>query len=103
LKDAIFVNENGINAMGDKPAGLTQAYWATGDRRVIPWDVINRLAEDNPCETSSGEGDIKGVVSKSPSAVNVTKEDNVSATSSKAKLSKLVQMAKSTDLLLIRD
>jgi hypothetical protein len=101
LKDALFVDENDINAMGDKPAGLTQAYWATGDRRVIRWDIINRLAEDNPYETSSGEDDIKGVVSKTPSAVNVTKEDNVSATSSKAKsakLAKLVKMAKSTDL-----
>jgi hypothetical protein len=78
-------------------------YWATGDRRVIPWDVINRLAEDDPCETSSGEDDVKGVVSKTPSAVNATsvKEDDVSATSSRAKLAKLaklVKMAKSTDL-----
>jgi hypothetical protein len=71
LKDAVFVNENGINVMGDKPDGLTQAYWTTGDRRVVPWDVINRLDEDNPpCETSNREDDVK--VNATPSAVNVT-------------------------------
>jgi hypothetical protein len=55
LKEPVFVDENSTNAMGDKPAGLRQAYWDTGNRRVIPWDVINRLAEDDPpCKNSKG-------------------------------------------------
>jgi hypothetical protein len=103
LKDSVFVNENGINAMGDKPASLRQAYWATGDRRAIPWVVINRLAEDDPCKTSSEEDDVKGAVSATPSAVNATsvEEDKSRATSIKvklARLAKLVKMAKSMDL-----
>jgi hypothetical protein len=97
LNEAVFVNENGTNAMGDKPAGLMQAYWDTGNRRVIPWDVINRLAEDDP--PSNGEDNIKGVVN----AVNATsvEEGNVNTTSSEAKsarLAKLVKLAKSTAL-----
>jgi hypothetical protein len=74
--------------MGDKPAGLTQAYWATGNRRVIPWDVINRLAEDDPpCKTSNGEDNIKGVVN----GVHATsvKEGKVNVTPSEANLAKL--------------
>jgi hypothetical protein len=110
LKDAVFVDENGINAMGDKPTGgLTQAYWATGDRRAIPWDVINKLAEDDSGETSSKEGDVKGVVNATPSAVNATsvEEDDVegadkanvtSSEAKSAKLAKLVKLAKSADL-----
>jgi hypothetical protein len=103
LKKAVFLDENGINAMGDKPAGLTQAYWDTGDRRVIPWDVINRLAEeDPPCKTSSGEDNVKGVVNTA-NATSVKEGDvnvKVNATSSEAKsakLAKLVKLAKSTD------
>jgi hypothetical protein len=80
LKDAILVDKNGINTMGDKPTGgLTQAYWASGDRRAIPWDVINKLAEDNSDKTSSEEDDnVKGAVNATPSAVNATsvKEDD---------------------------
>jgi hypothetical protein len=93
LKRALFVDENGINAMGDKPASLTQAYWATGNRRVIPWDDINRLAEDNPlCKTSNREDDVKGVVN----AVNETsvEKGDVISTPSKAKLAKLAKLVK---------
>jgi hypothetical protein len=93
LKEAVFVNKNGTNAMGDKPAGLTQAYWDTGNRRVIPWDVINRLAEDDtPCATSNGEDDVKGVVI----VVNATsvKEGDVNTTSSKAKSARLAKLVK---------
>jgi DNA-binding Xre family transcriptional regulator len=36
LKEAVFVDESGTNAMGDKPVGLTQAYWDTRNRRDIP-------------------------------------------------------------------
>jgi hypothetical protein len=67
LKDAVLVDENGINAMGDKPTGsLTQAYWASGDKRAIPWDIINKFAEDNPGKTSSEEDDVKGAVNATP-------------------------------------
>jgi hypothetical protein len=101
FKDAVFIDKNGINAMGDKPTGLTQAYWATGDRRAIPWDVINRLAEDDPCKISNGEDDVK--VNATHSAVNATsiEEGDVNATSSEAKSAKqakLVKSDKSTDL-----
>jgi hypothetical protein len=88
LKEAVFVDESGTNAMGDKPVGLTQAYWDTGNRRVIPWDAINRLAE----AASNGEDDFKRVVK----AVNATsvKEGDPNATSSKAKLAKLAKLVK---------
>jgi hypothetical protein len=38
LKDAVLVDENGINSMGDKPTGsLSQTYSAaSGDKRAIP-------------------------------------------------------------------
>jgi hypothetical protein len=110
LNDAVLVDENGINAMEDKQTGsLTQAYWASGDKRAIPWDVINKFAEDDSVETSSKEDDVKGAVNATSSAVSATsvKEDDVegatkaNVTSSKAKsakLAKLVKMAKSTDL-----
>jgi hypothetical protein len=99
LKEAVFVNKSGTNAMGDKPVGLTQAYWDTGNRRVIPWDAINRLAEEQggpPSKTPIGEDDVKQVVN----AVNATsvKEGDHNATYSKAKsakLAKLVKLAKS--------
>jgi hypothetical protein len=90
LKEAVFVDKSGTNAMGDKPVGLTQAYWDTGNRMVIPWDVINRLAEEAP----SGEDDVKRVVN----AVNATSVKDPNATSSKAKLAKLAKLVKSTDL-----
>jgi hypothetical protein len=40
-----------VNGMGDVPTGsLSQAYWATGgetgNRRVVPWSVINKFVED---------------------------------------------------------
>jgi hypothetical protein len=80
--------------MGDKPAGLTQAYWDTGDRRVIPWDM---LAEEDPtCKTSNGEDDIKGVVNTA-NATSVKKGNvNVNASSSEAKLAKLAKLVKLT-------
>jgi hypothetical protein len=101
LKEAVFVNESGTNAMGDKPVGLTQAYWDTRNRRVIPWDVINRLAAEEvpPSETPNGEDNVNRVVK----VVNATsvKEGNPKATSSEAKsakLAKLVKLAKSRAL-----
>jgi hypothetical protein len=73
--------------MGDKSVCLTQAYWDTGNRRVIPWDVINRLAEDDPpSETYNGEDNVKRVVN----AVNAAsvEEGNPNATLSEAKSAK---------------
>jgi hypothetical protein len=81
--------------MGDKPVGLTQAYWDTRNRRVIPWDAINRLAAEQgggpPSETPNGEDDVKRMVN----AGNATsvEEGNHNATSSEAKLSKLAKLA----------
>jgi hypothetical protein len=95
-KDAVFVDKNGINTMGDKPTGgLTQAYWATGVRRAIPWDVINKLAEDDSGKTSSEEDDIKGAIN----ATSVEEDDvegaaKANATSSKAKSAKLASWSR---------
>jgi hypothetical protein len=98
FKEAVFVDESGTNAMGDKPVGLTRAYLDTGNRRVIPEDVINKFAEEAE-EASKEEDDVKRVVN----TVNTTslKEGDPNATSSKAKsakLAKLVKLAKSTAL-----
>jgi hypothetical protein len=112
LKDVVLVDKNSMTGMGDKPTGsLLQAYWASGDKRAIPWDVINKFVEANTKDNaiSSGEGGVKGTAKVNPTS---SKEDNakgvakVSATSSEkssseaklAKLAKQVEMAKSTDL-----
>jgi cobyric acid synthase len=40
--------------MGDKPTGsLYQTYWATSDRRSIPWAVINKFVEDDALLTAA--------------------------------------------------
>jgi hypothetical protein len=120
LKDIILVDENGINGMGDEPTGsLSQAYLASGDKRAIPWDVINKFIEDDAMDnmtpsgednmTPSGEDNVKGaakVNATSSKEDNIEGEAKVNTTSSKkssseaklAKLAKLVKMAKSTDL-----
>jgi hypothetical protein len=91
-------------AMGDKPTGgLTQVFWASGDRRAIPWDDINKLTEDDSGKTSSKEDNVKGAANATPSATSVEEEDvkgaaKANATFSKAKSAKLAKMAKSTDL-----
>jgi hypothetical protein len=80
LKDVVLVKENGIKAMGDKLTGsLLQAYWASGEKRAIPWDVINKFAEDDSGKTSSEEDNVKGAVNATSSAVNATsiEEDDV--------------------------
>jgi hypothetical protein len=46
LKEAVFIDATGTNACGDVPVGLTQEYWDTGNRRVISWDTIHKLAAE---------------------------------------------------------
>jgi hypothetical protein len=46
LKEAVFIDATGTNAFGDVPVGLTQEYWDTGNRRVISWDTIHKLAAE---------------------------------------------------------
>jgi hypothetical protein len=113
LKDAVLVNENSINGMGDKPTGsLTQTYWAgLGDKRAIPWEVINKYSEEDSRDNaaSSKEDNVKGAAKVNATSIeedDVEGAAKVNATSSKkssskakpAKLAKLVEMAKSTDL-----
>jgi hypothetical protein len=115
LKDVVLVDEDGINGMGDKPtSSLLQAYWAsgTGNRRVIPLDVINKFVEDNAKgaakdNVTSSEGDNVKRAAKGNATYNRKEKTSIKAkesndtTSSKAnwaKLAKLVKMAKSMDL-----
>jgi Mg-chelatase subunit ChlI len=46
LKEDVFIDETCTNAGGDVPVGLTQVYWDTGNRRVISWDTIHKLAAE---------------------------------------------------------
>jgi hypothetical protein len=46
LKEVVFIDATGTNACGDVPVGLTQEYWDTGNRRVISWDTIHKLAAE---------------------------------------------------------
>jgi hypothetical protein len=112
LKDAILVDENGINGMGDKLTGsLTQTYWAgLGDKRAIPWKVINKFAEDDSRDnnaTSSEEDYVKGAVNatsikednvEGAAKANPTSNEKSSSKAKSAKLAKLVNMAQFTDL-----
>jgi hypothetical protein len=115
LKDVVLVDEDSIVGMGDKPTGsLLQAYWAlgTGNRRAIPWDIINKFVEEatkGPAKdnaTSSGGDDVKGAAKVSATSsgkekTSIEAKESNDTTSSKAKLAKLaklVEMAKSTDL-----
>jgi hypothetical protein len=79
-----------------------QVYWDTGDRQVIPWDAIHRLApeQNGTHKTSNVEDDCtKRVVNTVVNAVSATsvKEDghNTSSKGKSAKLAKLVKLAKS--------
>jgi hypothetical protein len=76
------------------PIGLTQEYWDTGNRMVIPWDAIHRLAaeQNGTPETSIMEYDAKDT--KVVNATSVKEDDH----NSKAKLAKLVKLAKSRAL-----
>jgi hypothetical protein len=104
LKEAVFVNAIGTNACGDVPVGLTQEYWDTGDRQVIPWDPIHRLAaeQNGTPETSNAEDAAKHVVNAVVNAVNATSFEegnhNTPSKAKSAKLAKLVKLAKSTAL-----
>jgi hypothetical protein len=99
--------------MGDKPTGsLSQAYWAseTGNRRAIPWDVINKFVEDEAKDVAkvnatAGEdnaGDVDKVNATAGEENTYIKakksNDTTSREAKSAKLAKLVEMAKSTDL-----
>jgi hypothetical protein len=95
LKEAFFVNKTGTNACNDVLVGLTQVYWNTGDRSVIGWDAIHKLAteQNSTPETSNVEDDgTKRVVN---AGVNAASEDN-HKTSSKAKSTKLAKLVKQT-------
>jgi hypothetical protein len=46
LKEVVFIDATGTNACGDVPVGLTQEFWDTGNRRVISWDTIHKLAAE---------------------------------------------------------
>jgi hypothetical protein len=46
LKEAVFIDATGTNACGDVPVGLTQEFRDTGNRRVISWDTIHKLAAE---------------------------------------------------------
>jgi hypothetical protein len=110
LKDAILVDENGINGIGDEPTGSLLQTWLRG-KRPIPWDVINKFVKDDAKDktTPSGEVNVQGaakVKATSSEEDNVEGAAKVNATSSKkssskaksAKLAKLVEMTKSMDL-----
>jgi hypothetical protein len=62
-KDVFVVNDaTGANAYGDVPVGLTQVYWDTGNRMVIGWDAIHRLAAEQTAEQTPNNGAKGGVV-----------------------------------------
>jgi hypothetical protein len=111
-----MVNKDGINDMGDVPTGsLLQVHWATGgetgNRRVVPWSVINKFVGDNAKgaakdnATSSGEDNTKGAAKvnatssgEEKTSIKAKKSNNKTSSKAKsAKLTKLVEMAKSTD------
>jgi hypothetical protein len=104
LKKAVFADATGTNACGDVPVGLTQEYWDTGDRQVIPWGAIHRLAaeQNGTPKTSTVEDNAKHVVNAVVNAVNATSVEegnhNTSSNGKSAKLAKLVKLAKSTAL-----
>jgi hypothetical protein len=98
LKDVVFVVESGTNTCGDKPVRLTQEYWDTGNRQVIPWDAVHRLAAEQNGTPSNGEDNVKRVVN-AVIATSVEEGDhNTSSEAKSAKLAKLVKLAKSTAL-----
>jgi hypothetical protein len=98
LKEAVFVDVTGTNACGDGPVGLMQVYWDTGNRTVIGWDAIHKLAAEQTPNVED-DGAKRGVVTAVVNATSV-KEDNhnTSSKAKSAKLAKLVKLAKSTAL-----
>jgi hypothetical protein len=84
------------NAHGEVPVGLTQEYWDTGDRLIIGWDAIHKLA----AEQNGTPGASNNVVVKVVANANATfvEEDDTSSKAKTVKLAKRVKMAKSTAL-----
>jgi hypothetical protein len=95
LKKAIFiVDATGANSYGDMPVGLTQEYWDTGNRSVIGWDTIHKLAAEQNGTPEASNDVVANVVFNATSV----QEDNTSSKAKSAKLAKQVKLAKSTAL-----
>jgi hypothetical protein len=96
LKEAVFLDATGANAHGDVPVGLTQEYWDTGNRLVIGWDAIHKLAtEQNGTPEASNDVMVNAVANANATSVE---EDNTSSKAKSVKLAKRVKLAKSTAL-----
>jgi hypothetical protein len=79
LKEAVFVvDATGANAYGDVPVSLSQMYWDTGNRTVIGWDAIHKLAAEQTAEQTPNDGAKRGVVNAVVNATSV-EEDNTSS------------------------
>jgi hypothetical protein len=89
--------------MGDKPTGsLLQAYWATSNRRVILWTVINKFVEEDAKDAAKDNA----TSSKEKTSSEAKKSNDKSSSKAKSadrtaklsQISKLVERAKTTDL-----
>jgi hypothetical protein len=101
LKEAVFIDATGTNACGYVPVGLTQVYWDTGDRQVISWDTIHKLAAEQD-STNVEDNGTKRVVNAVVNATSVEEDNHNTSSEAKsaklAKLAKLARLAKSTSL-----
>jgi hypothetical protein len=80
------------------PVGLTQVYWDTGDRQVISWDTIHKLAAEQDGTNVEDDGTTR-VFNVVVNATSVEEDNhNTSREAKSSKLAKLVRLAKSTAL-----